>query len=495
MRRGVLVAARAALLGGPAVIAFFSGGFFPDTRAWAGLIGWALVAVAVLALPASLPRTRGPRLALAGMALLAAWTLASVAWAPTAGSAYHAGQLAIAYLGVLVAATLLLRGDEPRRAVEPALCAGVAVVIGYGLSERMLPGVLHFQRSLSAGGRLEQPLTYWNAMGELAALGFVLAVRLTGDATRGRGVRAAAGAVAPLLGLGLYLSFSRGALFACGAGLVALIVLAPRREQLRALLVAVAGAAVTTAVAAPLKGVTALTGSLSTQEWQGLLTLAVLLLAAGASAAWQWRLGHAPRSVPLRMPPHAGVIAFGVICVAFALAVGVGAKEGSSRPLSLGASRYETLQSNRYAYWKVALRAFGDEPLRGVGAGGWAVYWLRDRKITEFAQDAHSLPLQTLAELGLIGLALLAAFLAGIGLAGRAATGAMPAAAAGPLAGFIAYIAHAPLDWDWQMPAVTLIAMILAGALLAQAEDAQSCSAIRGASRLNSTTASPQIPA
>ena len=44
------------------------------------------------------------------------------------------------------------------------------------------------------------------------------------------------------------------------------------------------------------------------------------------------------------------------------------------------------------------MRAFADEPLRGVGAGGWSVYWLRYRTVDEFAQDAHSLPLQTLAE-------------------------------------------------------------------------------------------------
>ena len=41
--------------------------------------------------------------------------------------------------------------------------------------------------------------------------------------------------------------------------------------------------------------------------------------------------------------------------------------------------------------------------------------------------------------------------------------------AAGPIAGFVVYVAHAPLDWDWQMPAVTLVAIVLAGALLAGA--------------------------
>jgi hypothetical protein len=97
------------------------------------------------------------------------------------------------------------------------------------------------------------------------------------------------------------------------------------------------------------------------------------------------------------------------------------------------------------------------------------VWWLRYRPFDEFATDAHSLPLQTMAELGLVGLALLAVFLAGVGVAARGAERAAPALAAGPIAAVVAYAAHAPLDWDWQMPAVTVIAIVLAGMLLALA--------------------------
>jgi O-antigen ligase len=153
-----------------------------------------------------------------------------------------------------------------------------------------------------------------------------------------------------------------------------------------------------------------------------------------------------------------------------ALAIAVGAKERSTQPLSGGVNRLATLQSNRYSYWDVALRAFSAEPIRGVGAGGWSVYWLRYRPVAEFAQDAHSLPLQTLAELGLVGLALLLASIGGIAVAARRALDRAPALAAGPIAGAVAYLAHSPLDWDWEMPSVTLIALLLVGVLLALAE-------------------------
>ncbi|MFZ0091945.1 MAG: hypothetical protein WAL63_20775, partial [Solirubrobacteraceae bacterium] len=183
-RRAMLTAGRAVLLAGPTVLAFFTGGYFGGPRVWAGLVAWALVAVAMLTTRSPVPRRGAGRLAIAGLLGLGLWTLLSITWAPIAGSAYDAGQLVMLYAGTLIASAALLQGRVGARTVEPALAAGTLIVIGYGLSNRLLPGVLHFSRSISAQGRLEQPLTYWNAMGELAALGFVLAARLAGDATR-----------------------------------------------------------------------------------------------------------------------------------------------------------------------------------------------------------------------------------------------------------------------------------------------------------------------
>jgi O-antigen ligase len=266
--------------------------------------------------------------------------------------------------------------------------------------------------------------------------------------------------------MGLYVSFSRGALFACVAGLVALLVLAPRRVALEGLLTALGAGVLAAVAAAPFHSFTSLAGSRSSMETDGGIVLALLVLIM-AAAALLTALKPGRIDEPLRLPPRAGWIAVGVICAGLALAIVVGAKEHSARPLAAGASRLTTLQSNRYAYWRVAMRAFAHEPLRGVGAGGWAVWWLRYRPFSESAQDAHSLPLQTLAELGIVGLALLAAFLAGVGLAARDAFRAHPALAAGPVAAFVVWLAHQPLDWDWQMPALTLFAIVLAGSLLA----------------------------
>jgi hypothetical protein len=270
--------------------------------------------------------------------------------------------------------------------------------------------------------------------------------------------------------MGLYLSFSRGALFAWVAGLVVLLVAAPRREQLRGLLVGVGAAVLAAAAAAPFKGLTALTGTLGTRERQGAAALVLLAGIALSAVIVAWQLIRTERPGALRLPRRAPWLALALICVGLAVAIVAGAKEGHNRPLGGGAGRLVTFTSNRYAYWDVALRAFSQEPLHGIGAGNWSVWWLRYRTVNEFATDAHSLPLQTAAELGLVGLALLVVVVTGVALAARAAHRRNWALAAGPIAGLVAYAAHAPLDWDWQMPAVTLIAIALAGALLAQAE-------------------------
>jgi len=451
------------------VLAFFTGGYFDLPRVWAGLVAWLVVVVAMVACPRPLPRTGPAGLAVGGLALLAGWTLISFTWAPIAGDAFDAGQRLVLYVGTLLAAVAVLRTRVVQRAVEPVLAAGMLIVIGYGLSERLLPGLLHFSRSAFSGGRLEQPLTYWNAMGELAALGIVLAVRVAGDATRGARLRVAACAATVPLGLGLYVTFSRGALFACAAGLVTLIVAAPSRAQLRALLLSVLAGALAAVCAAPFGGVTSLAGSQATRERQGVIVLIALAVVLVGTAVVARRLIRRETGGDLRLPRRAPVIAVTLVCAGFALAVVAGAKEASTQPLASGASRLTTLQSDRYDYWRVAFRAFAQEPIRGVGAGGWSVYWLRWRPFDVGAHDAHSLPIQTLAELGVVGLALLAVFLAGVALAARRAQRVAPVLAAGPMAGFVAYVAHAPLDWDWEMPAVTLIALILAGLLLALA--------------------------
>ena len=112
--------------------------------------------------------------------------------------------------------------------------------------------------------------------------------------------------------------------------------------------------------------------------------------------------------------------------------------------------------------------------IAGAGPGAFQVEWLRRRTIDERVRNAHSLELQTLADLGIVGLALLAAAIAATALAAAGALRADRALAAGPVAGALTWALHAGLDWDWEMPALTLVAIALAGLLLCRAGAADS---------------------
>jgi O-antigen ligase len=222
------------------------------------------------------------------------------------------------------------------------------------------------------------------------------------------------------------------------------------------------------AAAAPLHDLSALTGSLGARELQGAIALAALAVLMLASGTAQLALTRRLRRARLAwVPRHPVALGLGLATVGLATVIAVGGAEGSTRQVSTGAGRFVALASNRYDFWRVALKAFAAQPLHGVGAGGWQVWWLRYRSFAGFARDAHSLPLQTAAELGIVGLVLLLVFFAGVALSGRLALRIAAPSAAGPLAGFIVYVAHAPLDWDWQMPALTLVALLLAAGLLA----------------------------
>jgi hypothetical protein len=119
--------------------------------------------------------------------------------------------------------------------------------------------------------------------------------------------------------------------------------------------------------------------------------------------------------------------------------------------------------ANRPHYWHVAWHEVELNPVLGSGAGTFDRYWLIYRPVGSFARDAHSLYLETLAELGPIGLALLLAALALPLLVLRGRRDPMLATAA---AGYVAYLIHAGVDWDWELPAVTLCGLLCGSGLL-----------------------------
>ncbi len=435
------------LLLGPGVLACFDGGYFDGPRLWAGIAAWVLFAVVAVALPRPLPASTPGRLALAGLAALTGWTALSLTWAPDGGAAVDDLQRLLLYLPYLAAAIAVVR----RPLAEPLLLAAITGACAYGLSERF--GLVDLEPIATAGDRLAYPLSYWNGTGAFAALGLVLAAALA--AHEKRPLRVAAAATAPLLALALILTFSRGAIGALAAGLLVLLALSPTRARIAGVLVVVAGGLAAAVLAAAI-------GDLRTEAGTSAAALP-LLLAAMAGCALLARAPRADRPVPwLRKAALAATLL--VLAGTVAAMVGV---EREPVP-EAGPQRLTSVQSNRYAYWKVAVEAFADHPLTGEGSGGFRTAWLREREFRESVRDGHSLYLETAAELGLVGLLALGLLIAGCALA---AVRAGPAAA-GSTAALAAFALHAGIDWDWELPALTLVALALAAGLIASQEAA-----------------------
>ncbi len=433
--------AAAALLALPALLAFGRGGYFGVTRVRVAILACLLLALAAFVAETPLPRSRNGRLALGGLAALTAWTGLSLLWAPVGGPAFADLERLILYTAAFGAGIVLLKGIDW---VEPALLVTIVATAVYGLSERLLPTLFELQTLPSAGDRLAHPLTYWNGQGALAALGLVLAAGL---ASRGHRLAAAA---APIIGLDLYLTLSRGAIGAGLAGLAVLLALQPTKATLRAVLVTGAAAGLAALAALALPGVADVDGA----SGQGAVMIVVLLVLSGA-AAFMIRGSDTP--LPVLRPLAATALV--ILLAGTVIAVAVSGSQGPAS--STAAERLVSVQSNRYGYWRVAAGVFADHPVAGVGSGAFAVEWLQRREIEEGVRDAHSLYLETAAELGLVGLLALALFLGGIAAAARRGPPTLVAV-------LVAFALHAGLDWDWELPALTLTALLVAAKLLAE---------------------------
>jgi tetratricopeptide (TPR) repeat protein len=88
--------------------------------------------------------------------------------------------------------------------------------------------------------------------------------------------------------------------------------------------------------------------------------------------------------------------------------------------------------------------------------------------------DAHSLSFEVLGELGLVGTILLGT---GLGILlvglGRRSTGVERTLYAAALASAIAWLLHAQVDWDWEMPAVTSWLFMIGAAASARERGAE----------------------
>jgi O-Antigen ligase len=455
----------------PAALAFRSGGYFPSE--W----GVELLVLGLIALIAVLLRER-PTIArleaavLAGLLGLAVWTLASTAWSPGADQPVLASELTLVYVAGAGAALLAL-SRERVQALLLGVTGGITVVGLYALETRLIEGRMGSVTDVLSGSRLVEPIGYANALGSIAAIGLVLALAfaLTGANAPIRAL--CASALVPLAVV-LYVTLSRASYLVLAVGLIVFVAVGRSR--------AVAGGLL---IVAPWPLVAILLAERSPLTQAGLdvarareaghrlaWELAALALVSGAGGALTARL--APRLV--RWAIGACAVCAGVV---IALLVAAGPVRIADRALdrlrepppatgsNLDRRVLSVSGSGRTAYWRVAVRMVERQPLVGEGGGSFERWWLQERPIANDARNAHSLYLETLAELGPLGLALLLLALGTPLVAIRRCRRDPLAVAAG--AAYAAWLVHAGLDWDWQIPAITLAALACGCAVLVRA--------------------------
>ncbi|HEV2773457.1 MAG TPA: O-antigen ligase family protein [Thermoleophilaceae bacterium] len=463
-------------------LAAANGGYSPSAWNWTALLLiWALAVSLVLR-----ERIAFSRLEIATFACLAAfvlWTGLSIAWSDDAPQSVLELQRGFLYL---IGLATVLAGIRMRSIPHllGGLLAGIAAVATYSLLTLPFTAAVEGFDPITSR-RLSEPIGYWNALGAFAGIGVPLAL---GFAAHGRAIvsRAASAATLPILLTAVYLTFSRGAWIALAIGLVAAIALGAKRVRLVTALLALAPASAA-AVWISSKS-DALTTAGASQEVIAAagrdLVPIVLLLAAismGAAVALSIADRRLKFSASVRRAYAAGlaIVALGGLVVVFARFGGpvelAGKAYGSfargapqEERLAPGSSlnqRLFTLQSQgRVLGWEAALMQWKLSPTFGSGAGTFEQYWLRTRQAPAQARDAHSLYLEALAELGWIGAALIVATLAvPIAAATQARRQGLVAAAFGAYATFLV---HAGVDWDWELPAVALVGLVLGASLL-----------------------------
>jgi O-antigen ligase len=445
-----------------------NGGYFPTDYGWAAL-GFLLLAAAAILVCEHVSRSRLDWLLAGTLCAFTAWVGLSALWSTSVAQPLFELERAIGYLAAAVV-LLLITPKGSAGWLVGGLFLGITAVCAYALATRLFPSEIG-GFDPETGYQLGEPIGYSNGLAILAAIGLLLALGFSIDARIG-GARAVAAATLPILAATLYFTFSRGALLSLlfGAGIT--LVMHPRRLRLSVLgLIVLAPAALAVVLCSRYEALTHPGASLAEATRAG-HRLAPMLTALVVGSAL---LGYGTARIEPRVSAGrrlrfagAGILSAAAICAAAVLVVAVAQREQQAGPPADLNQRLASHSSSfRTEYWRVARGQFRDHPWLGTGAGSFERFWLERRPADFDTRDAHSLYLETLAELGPVGLLLVLGVLAGPVLAMRTARrSALGPAAAGA---FAAFAAHAGIDWDWEVPSVTLAGLACGVALIAWA--------------------------
>jgi hypothetical protein len=474
------------------------GGYAPVVRDQLGIAVWwgVLLGLAVGALP--LNRLRyGSWLALGLLGAYVGWVALSCIWTDATHNTVEDVGKVVTYLGVFVLA-LSIRGEKGARRMVSALGTGISVIAIVALASRLHPAwvpAAHQTVELfkTEKFRLAYPLGYWNANASLVAIGLPLVLYVACSA-RHTITRAIAAAALPALALTVYFTFSRGGTLAAVFGVLVFLALAhDRLPKAATVLSAGAGAAILIAAAHQRHALDeGFTNAAAHHQGNQILTMTLVvcvgvgLIQAGLMTALKF--GRRPAwTNPSRRTSLIALAGTVVVLLVAAVALGAPGKAShawtefkGAKSTTHGAARLESFSSNgRWPIWKSALEENASEPLTGRGAGSFEGWWAQNRDgQLGFVEDAHSIYLEALAELGLVGFALLVGFLAWVFIAGgrlyHRASSRRRTQIAAALAGCAAFCLASAYDWLWQLAVLPIAFLLLASVLVSGGEHRRS---------------------
>ena len=457
-----------------------------NTRTWIP-IGFGLVVLAAAGMIARPPQLgRSAILVVGGVAGFGLLSLLSGSWAAAAEQATIEGNRWLAYAAFLLLLMVFLRRRRDGLPLMLGAAVGIAIV-GVVVLVRMLGSN---PLDLFLDGRLDEPLGYVNGEGCIFAMGCWIG--LAAAERRQPWVAGLGAAFATAMACLALLSQARGAAIATLVTGLAVIAFIPGLRR-RVLALAVIGAGVAGAAAPLLK---VYSDGASTPSVVQSAAVATIVAAVVVGLAWGGLVVAADRAgrrsaarkhlldrmatvtvvVLLGLPVLAGLVRAGgierTVRTQWHAFIHI-ADQGSSQThlLSGGGIRSD--------YWRVAWDVFTAHPVAGVGAGNYGAEYFRLGRVAEPIQNPHSLELEVLSELGLIGAVVFALIVAGVFMgalrmrrAARLSLNARTAAVAA-IGVVVAWFVDTSGDWMHLLPGVTAVALAAIAVLCREGADEQ----------------------
>jgi O-antigen ligase/polysaccharide polymerase Wzy-like membrane protein len=414
----------------------------------------------------SVPAPGGVAVALASG--LVVWTGVSIIWSAQADRSWDYLNRGLVYLA-FGAVGLALGSLVERRVAAAGFAALLGLVAAWALAGKAIPALGPEARV----ARLRSPVAIWNELALLGNLALPLALWLA--TSLGRAARVGGALLLYAWLIAIALTVSRGGVLVAVLVVAGWLLLSERRlESVAALVVAGVPAAAVAGLAFGLDGVTADGAREALRRSDGAWFGVALLLGAAVVAAG-WLVSQGVRIPDARRRAVARGAAVFVCAVVLAGGL-VAATRASSwwdefkNPARVGLSNEPTRHftsassNNRWRWWTEAWRGWKAEPVQGNGAGTFELVHRRYREDDQNVTEPHNLPLQFLAETGIVGGLLF------VGLFGAAAWAGYrrePATLALWL-GVPAYFLHGLLEVSWDFLATTAPVFLVGGVLLAR---------------------------